>query len=66
MVQEQHVLDKESGSVPLDIEVGTLEVSIFDPVEGMDAALEPTDLALGSAEAEVAPLRVQGQDMAEM
>jgi len=53
--------------VPLDIGVGTLVVlSISDPVEGMDVALEPFDLAHGSAEVEAAPLLAQGQDMAEM
>lgn len=50
----------------LDIEVGTLVVlSISDPVEGMDVALELFDLALCSAEVGVAPLLAQGQDMAE-
>lgn len=39
---------------------------IFDPVEGMDVALELFDLVHGSAEVGAAPLLVQGQDMAEM
>lgn len=53
--------------MPLDIEVGTLVVlSISDPVEGMDVALELFDLVPGSAEVGVARLLAQGQDMVEM
>ena len=47
--------------MPLDIGVDTLAVlSISDPVEGMDVALEPFDLAHGSAEVGAAPLLAQG------
>ena len=41
-------------------------LSISDPVGGMDVALGLFDLVRGSAEVGVAPLLVQGQDMAEM
>jgi len=52
--------------VPLDIGVGTMVVlSLSDPGEGMDVALEQFDFAHGS-EVGVAPLLAQGQDMAEM
>lgn len=68
VAQVRHALDRGSGSVLLDIEVGTSLVvsSIFELAEGMDVALELADLALGSAEVEVAPQLAQGQDMAEM